>query len=152
MRRRCHEPACGTRSSACRRASGSAGWRCAPWRRPPGGGFAVLREIRGGTRTTVPTWSAGIVRFKAVKPAREIIVRIVLVSPPVGIDYGIQKGSGSDYETLHIQRPTNPRAQIVFDVPITVTDSRPEGLPNFTGPFVQGPVKERFLYVDVGKY
>jgi len=100
----------------------------------------------------VPTWSAGIVRFKAVKPAREIVVRIVLVSPPVGIDYGIQKGSGSDYETLHIQRPSNPRAQIVFDVPITVTDSRPEGLPNFTGPFVQGPVKERFLYVDVGKY
>jgi hypothetical protein len=87
-----------------------------------------------------------------VKPARDIIVRIVLVSPPVGIDYGIQKGTGSDYETLHIQRPTNPRAQIVFDVPITATDTRDDGLPNFTGPFVQGPPKERFLYVDVGEY
>ena len=45
-----------------------------------------------------------------MKPARDIVVRIVLVSPPVGVDYGIQRGSGSDYDTLFIQRPTNPRA------------------------------------------
>ena len=87
-----------------------------------------------------------------MKPARDIVVRIVLVSPPVGVDYGIQKGSGSDYQTLFLQRPTNPRAQIVFDVPITATDTRPDGLPNFTGPFVQGKPTERFLYVDIGKY
>ena len=87
-----------------------------------------------------------------MKPARDIVVRIVLVSPPVGVDYGIQKGSGSDYQTLFLQRPSNPRAQIVFDVPMTVTDTRPDGLPNFTGPFVQGKPAERFLYVDIGKY
>jgi hypothetical protein len=86
-----------------------------------------------------------------VKPARDIIVRIVLVSPPVGVDYGIQRGSGNQYETLLTQRPSNPRAQIVFDVPITVTDTRADTLPNFTGPFVQGKPAERFLYVDIGK-
>jgi hypothetical protein len=88
----------------------------------------------------------------SVKPVRAIIVRIVLVSPPVGVDYGIQRGNGSKYETLFTQRPSNPRAQIVFDVPITVTDTRPDGLPNFTGPLVQGPPAERFVYVDIGKY
>ena len=86
-----------------------------------------------------------------MKPARDIVVRIVLVSPPVGVDYGIQKGSGSDYQTLFLQRPSNPRAQIVFDVPMTVTE-RPDGQPNFGGPFVQGKPTERFLYVDIGKY
>jgi hypothetical protein len=85
-----------------------------------------------------------------VKPARDIIVRIVLISPPVGVDYGIQRGKGSDYETLYLQRPTNPRAQIVFDVPISVTES--EGALNFGGPFVQGKTGDRFLYVDIGKY
>lgn len=87
-----------------------------------------------------------------MKPARDIVVRIVLVSPPVGVDYGIQRGSGSDYETLFVQRPTNPRAQIVFDVPITVTETRPDGPPAFSGTLVQGTPKERFVYVDVGKY
>jgi hypothetical protein len=87
-----------------------------------------------------------------VKPARDIVVRIVLVSPPVGVDYGIQRGSGSDYQTVFLQRPSNPRAQIVFDVPIAVTETRPEGVPNFGGPFVQGKPAERFLYVDIGKY
>ncbi len=86
-----------------------------------------------------------------MKPARDIVVRIVLVSPPVGVDYGIQKGTGSDYQTLFLQRPSNPRAQIVFDVPITVTE-RPDGHPSFIGPFVQGKPAERFLYVDIGKY
>jgi hypothetical protein len=85
-----------------------------------------------------------------VKPARDIVVRIVLISPPVGVDYGIQRGKGSDYETLYLQRPTNPRAQIVFDVPITVTET--EGGLNFSGPFVQGKTGDRFLYVDIGKY
>ena len=85
-----------------------------------------------------------------MKPARDIIVRLVLISPPVGIDYGIQKGKGSDYETLYLQRPTNPRAQIVFDVPITVTDA--DGAVSFGGPFVQGKPGDRFLYVDIGKY
>jgi len=85
-----------------------------------------------------------------VKPARDIVVRIVLISPPVGVDYGIQRGKGSDYETLYLQRPNNPRAQIVFDVPITVTEN--DGVVTFGGPFVQGKAGDRFLYVDIGKY
>jgi hypothetical protein len=87
-----------------------------------------------------------------VKPDRDIVVRIVLVAPPPGIDYGVQRGSGAKYETASIQRPTNPRAQVVLDVPLTVKDSRPDGLPNFAGPFAQGPPTERFIYVDIGKY
>jgi hypothetical protein len=85
-----------------------------------------------------------------VKTARDIVVRIVLISPPVGIDYGIQRGKGSNYETLFLQRPTNPRAQIVFDVPISVTEA--DGTIDFGGPFVQGKSGDRFLYVDIGKY
>ena len=31
-------------------------------------------------------------------------LRIILVSPPPGIDFALQKGSGSDYEPIQKQR------------------------------------------------
>jgi hypothetical protein len=77
-------------------------------------------------------------------------IRLVLVDPPAGVDYGIQKGSGNLYETLFIQRPT--RGDVVFDFELAVKGTRPNGQPNFTGPLVQGPPPNRFIYVDVGTY
>src|SRR5262245_55319705 len=77
-------------------------------------------------------------------------IRIVLVEPPAGVDFGIQKGSGTQYETLFVQQGT--RGDIVFDFTMTVKDNRPDGAPNFLGPFAQGPVTGRFVYVDVGTF
>lgn len=80
----------------------------------------------------------------------EVPVRLVLVDPPAGIDYGVQSGRGAEYDTLFVQQRTRP--DVVFDFPITVADNRKDGQPNFLGDFAQGPADGRFIYVDVGTY
>ena len=37
----------------------------------------------------------------------DVQIRLVLVDPPSGIDYGIQQGGGSQYETVLVQRRTS---------------------------------------------
>jgi hypothetical protein len=80
----------------------------------------------------------------------DLPMRIVLVDPPSGIDYGIQHGSGSNYDTLFVQQ--RKRGDVSFDFDVRVADTRKDGLPNFLGPIVQGPPAGRFIYVDVGTY
>ena len=80
----------------------------------------------------------------------ELPVRVVLVDPPAGIDYGIQHGRGAQYDTLFVQQRTHK--DVSFDFSITVADKRKDGAPNFLGPIVQGPPAGRFIYVDVGTY
>lgn len=77
-------------------------------------------------------------------------IRLILVDPPAGIDYGIQSGRGSKYETLFVQQ--RKRRDVSFDFSLTVLDNREDGQPNFQGPFAQGPPGGRFVYVDVGTY
>jgi len=79
----------------------------------------------------------------------EITLRITLESPPPGVDYGIQKGSGSVYETLQKQRSVNENLRFEFTIHLK-TDK--EGSPDFAGPVVQGPAGGRFVYVDIGTY
>ena len=77
------------------------------------------------------------------------MLQIVLLSPPPGIDFGLQKGSGAAYETVQTQRsgPDDLR----FDCDIGVKgDHKKDKLPDFRGPFVQGPVNGRFIYIDIG--
>src|SRR5215468_4030513 len=80
----------------------------------------------------------------------ELPIRLVLVDPPGDVDYGIQRGSGSDYETLFVQQAK--RGDVTFDFSLIVSDNRKDGLPNFKGPFAQGPPTNRFIYIDVGTY
>ena len=80
----------------------------------------------------------------------EVRIRLVLVDPPPGIDFGIQRGRGAQYETLFVQQRT--QGDISFDFSLTVSESRKDGMPNFQGPFAQGPPVDRFVYVDVGTY
>ena len=80
----------------------------------------------------------------------EVRMRLVLVDPPPGIDFGIQRGRGAQYETLFVKQRT--QGDISFDFSLTVSESRKDGLPNFQGPFAQGPPTDRFVYVDVGTY
>ena len=79
----------------------------------------------------------------------DVQIRLVLVDPPAGVDYGIQRGSGHDYESVFVHQPK--RGDVVFDFAVTVADNRKDGLPNFLGPFTQGPPAGRFIYVDVGR-
>jgi uncharacterized protein DUF5990 len=81
----------------------------------------------------------------------DLPIRLVLVDPPSGIDYGIQRGSGAQYETLFVQQ-RKKKGDVIFDFSLAVADGRKDGLPNFKGPFAQGPPTGRFIYVDVGTY
>lgn len=78
---------------------------------------------------------------------QELSVRIILESPPAGVDFGIQKGSGNKYQTILKQRSSNDN--LYFEFRISLKESK-TSLHNFTGPCVQGPSNERFIYIDIG--
>jgi hypothetical protein len=78
----------------------------------------------------------------------ELPIRLVLIRPPAGVIYAIQRGRGSNYTAESAQQPES--GDVAFEVPITVADKG--GRPNFLGEYVQGPSGRRFIYVDVGKY
>ncbi len=79
---------------------------------------------------------------------RELTLRIVLEKPPAGVDFGLQKGRGSDYET--IQKERSKAKDLHFEFTIGVKASRKDAMPVFVGPLAQGPPSERFIYIDIG--
>lgn len=76
-----------------------------------------------------------------------LTLRIILENPPPGVDFGLQKGKGSRYETIQIQRSTGEN--LVFEAAISVKTG-PDALLIFKGPYVQGPPAQSFLYIDIG--
>ena len=69
-------------------------------------------------------------------------LQIILLKPPAGVDYGIQKGRGPGYETVLKQRSNG--ADVSFEFAVDVKKG------GVAGPFVQGPPGGRFVYVDIG--
>ena len=80
----------------------------------------------------------------------EPTLRIILEKPPAGVDFGLQKGRGSDYETIQTQRSKGKDLDFQFTVRAKATGKNEP--PNFLGEFVQGPTGERFVYIDIGTY
>lgn len=80
----------------------------------------------------------------------QLPLRLVLVAPPVGVDFGIQHGKGSKYSTILTQRSQG--TDLVFEFSIEVKDKVGKASPNFLGPLTHGPVSGRFVYIDIGKY
>jgi hypothetical protein len=80
----------------------------------------------------------------------ELHLRIVLETPPAGVDFGLQEGRGHAYKTVQIQRSSG--GNLTFNCSVTVKDNREDGLPNFLGPLTQGPLTERFIYFDIGQF
>lgn len=79
----------------------------------------------------------------------EITLRIVLETPPRGVDFGIQRGRGSLFEVIQKQRSAGGDLSFQFSVGVKNADGN--GTPDFNGPIVQGPRGGRFVYVDIGK-
>ena len=79
--------------------------------------------------------------------SQEFSLRILLQSPPTGVDFAIQKGSGNKYETILKQRSSEN--DLVFEFIVSVKVGKTSSY-DFTGPCVHGPVNERFIYVDIG--
>lgn len=71
----------------------------------------------------------------------------VLENPNPGVDFGIQKGSGSIYETIQKQRSAGE--DLHFYCELFVKPGK-DGEVDFSGPCVQGPTGVRFFYVDIG--
>ncbi|MGI9165522.1 MAG: DUF5990 family protein [Pyrinomonadaceae bacterium] len=78
----------------------------------------------------------------------ELPLRIILEKPPGEVDFGLQKGRGSSYETIHKQRFTGK--DLHFEFTVRVKAGRNDEIPNFLGSLVQGPPGERFIYIDIG--
>lgn len=80
---------------------------------------------------------------------QEVNFRIILESPPAGVDYGLQKGGGREFEVVQKQRSKS--ADLRFEFGARVKDGK-NGEPVLLGPFVHGPPHERFAYLDIGTY
>ena len=80
---------------------------------------------------------------------QELTFRIILESPPPGVDFGLQKGRGNDYEVVQKQRSKTGDLRFEFDA--RVKEGK-DGSPTLLGPFVQGPSDARFVYIDIGTY
>lgn len=79
----------------------------------------------------------------------EISLCIILKKPTAGVDFGLQKGRGSNYEVIQKQRSAGKDLKFEFVVGVK-TDKH--GEPDFSGPFVQGPRGDRYLYLGIGTY
>lgn len=74
-------------------------------------------------------------------------LKIHLQQPTAAVDFGLQKGKGSAYEPIQIQRSSGHDLQFFCEVQLKYSAG---GKPDLFGPFVQGPAGERFLYIDIG--
>lgn len=88
-------------------------------------------------------------RSSPAQAASDLTVQVILVAPPAGVDFGVQRGAGTDYETLFTQRSRG--GDVRFQFAIALAPAKQDGLPAFKGPFVQGPPAARFIYIDVGE-
>jgi len=79
---------------------------------------------------------------------RELKFRIVVEQPPAGVDFGLQKGSGSIYETVQKQRSDGNN--LTFEFTPAVRKGVSDSMAALGGPFVQGPPRQRFVYIDIG--
>jgi hypothetical protein len=75
---------------------------------------------------------------------REVPLRITLVRPPTGVTFALQRGK------TEIVSPARSRGEdLAFDFELRVKQ-RPDGRPNFLGPFAHGTPDVRFVYVNAG--
>lgn len=79
----------------------------------------------------------------------DLSLRIILETPPSGVEFGLQKGRGSTYEA--VQRQISSGEDLYFEFEVKIKGD-PTGEPDFSGPFVQGPRGGRFLYLDIGAF
>jgi hypothetical protein len=75
--------------------------------------------------------------------------RIIIEKPMPGVLYGLQQGNGNSYETLQPQMAGSGNLWFDFSLPVR-TDKAGHLL--LHGPLVQGPPKQRFVYLDIGSY
>jgi hypothetical protein len=79
----------------------------------------------------------------------EIVLRLTLEQPTAGVDFALQKGRGSAFTTEQSQRSSG--RDLKFEIPVVVKTGQ-DGVPDFSGPYVQGSAGQRFFYINIGTY
>ena len=81
------------------------------------------------------------------KAADEIPLRIVVLQPPPGVTFAVQRGKSD------LTPPTAATDQsIVFDLTVRIGARQANEPPNLLGPYAQGKPGARFVYVNSGTY
>ena len=78
-----------------------------------------------------------------------IKLQITLQEPTAGVDFGLQKGSGNNYDVVSKQRSGGNDLLFQFEIVIK-GDRDKDALPKLSGPFVQGPAGGKFIYINIG--
>jgi hypothetical protein len=78
------------------------------------------------------------------KTDQEIRLRIVIIKPPAGVMFALQRGKAE-----LVSQTIATGADLSFEL-VVRAGSAGDGSPNFLGPFVQGPCGGRFVYVNSG--
>ena len=81
--------------------------------------------------------------------SKELTLKIIIQNPFPGVIYGLQKGKGSNYETVQKQTASSEDLTFEFDVQVKQNDN---GEVVFLGPYTHGSVEDRFVYIDIGTY
>ena len=82
--------------------------------------------------------------------AAPLTLRIIVEGPTRGVAFALQKGAGSAYECVQTQRSEGGDLTFEFQPVIKAGVTDPPA--SLSGPFVQGPPKQRFVYLDIGTY
>lgn len=82
-----------------------------------------------------------------INPLVDITLQVTLEGTPQGVLFGLQKGSGSHYETIEPKMGNGSSIQMTCSIRLKKDQ---KGDMDFSGPFVQGPNGVRFIYVDIG--
>src|SRR6478752_379021 len=81
----------------------------------------------------------------------EIKLQVILTKPTPGVVFGLQKGSGNNYETVQKQISTSNDLTFTFTVKVKGERSR-DKFPKLSGSFVQGAADNKFVYIGIGTY
>ena len=80
----------------------------------------------------------------------DLELKIVLAGPPTGYAFCLQRGKGAKAERLDYIEADGD--DIAFELTVTLREGKQRDMPDFGGPFVQGPPGARFFYLCVGRY
>ena len=75
----------------------------------------------------------------------KIPMRIVVVNPPVGVNFSLENNG----KLVSVTHSTGD--DIAFDFDAVVKPQRNKRFPNFTGPFARGTPSKRFFYINIGE-